>query len=142
MEYPHIMVRGGKIRDCVNVVFRCFSVEEVKKLLKRLGWVDVLAGHDATLLGRPPALQLQYPVVLEFLRYRVRLFQFGSEIVGNVHYNGIALQFEPPELHKADHEKGLEFLRRQLEGIYSNRIKVEMGKECNILIADNCGSYA
>ncbi|MFZ8810453.1 MAG: hypothetical protein ACO2PN_20395 [Pyrobaculum sp.] len=142
MEYPPVEVRRGKIRDCANVVFRCFSVEEVEQLLRRLGWVDVLTGHEATLLGQPPILQLQYPVVLEFLRYHMRLFRLRGEIVGNVHYNGIALQFEPPDLHKADHEKGLEFLKRQLEREGGGKIKVEMGRECNILIVDNCGGYA
>jgi len=79
MEYPHIVIRGGKIRDCVNVVFRSFSAEEVEGLLRRLGWIDVLAGHDAALLGRPPVIQLQYPVVLEFLRYHIRLFQLKAK---------------------------------------------------------------
>jgi hypothetical protein len=56
MEYPYVEVRDGKIRDCVNVVFRGLSAEEVESLLRRLGWIDVLAGHDAALLGQPPAV--------------------------------------------------------------------------------------
>jgi hypothetical protein len=88
MGYPPVVIRGGKIRDCVNVVFHGFSVEEVESMLRRLGRIDVLAGHDAALLGRPPAIQLQYPVVLEFLRYHIRLFRFG--VIGSVHYNGVA----------------------------------------------------
>ena len=134
MEYPYVEIKKGKIRDCVNVVFRCFSVEEVETALRRLGWVDVLVGHDAVLMGRSPDVQLQYPVVLEFLRYHMRLFQFGDEVVGNVHYNGVALQVV--DLHKADHEKGVEFLKRQLEGLYA--VRVERGRECNVLVVDKC----
>ncbi len=52
MEYPDVEVRGGKIRDCINVVFRCFTAEEVEGLLRRLGWIDVAVGHGASLLGR------------------------------------------------------------------------------------------
>jgi len=33
MEYPPVVIRGGKIRDCVNVVFHSFSVEEVESML-------------------------------------------------------------------------------------------------------------
>jgi hypothetical protein len=137
MEYPYIEIRGGKIRDCVNVVFRNYSVEEVERLLRRLGWIDVLAGHDAALLGQPPALQLQYPVVLEFLRYHIRLFRFRGEVVGNVHYNGVALQLQPLDLHKSDHERGVEFLRRQLEGL-GLCYRVERGAECNVLVVERC----
>jgi len=136
MEYPHIVIRGGKIRDCVNVVFRGFSAEEVEGLLRRLGWIDVLAGHDADLLGQPPVIQLQYPVVMEFLRYHIRLFRFRGEVVGNVHYNGVALQLQPPDLHKADHERGAEFLRRQLEGLC--QVRVEEGSECGVLVVERC----
>ncbi len=135
MEYPPIEIRKGKIKDCVNVVFRC-SVEEVEKLLRRFGWVDVLAGHDAALLGQPPILQLQHPVVLEFLRYHIRLFRLGDEVVGNVHYNGVAPQLEQLDIHKSDHEKGLEFLKRQLEGLYP--VRIERGGECGILIVERC----
>jgi len=136
MEYPPILVRGERIRDCVNVVFRGFSAEEVERLLRRLGWIDVLAGHDATFMGQPPAIQLQYPVVLEFLRYHIRLFRFGDEVVGNVHYNGVALQLEPLDLHRSDHEKGVEFLRRQLESL-GLCYRVERG-ECSVLVIERC----
>ncbi len=136
MEYPNIEVRGGKIRDCVNVVFRGFSAEEVEGLLRRLGWTDVFAGHDATLLGRPPVIQLQYPVVLEFLRYHIRLFRLEDEIVGNVHYNGIAFQLQPLDIHKSDHVRGVEFLRRQLEGLCP--VMVERGGECDVLVVERC----
>ncbi len=138
MEYPPIIIRGGKIRDCVNVVFRNYSVEEVESLLRRLGWVDVLTGHDAALLGQPPAIQLQYPVVLEFLRYHIRLFRLGSEIVGNVHYNGVAFQLQPLDLHKSDHERGVEFLRKQLESLKGLCHRMERGKECNVLVVERC----
>ena len=94
-----------------------------------------MAGHDAAFMGQPPVVQLQYPVVLEFLRYHIRLFRFGDEVVGNVHYNGVALQLEPPDLHRSDHEKGLEFLKKQLEGY---PVRVEKGKECNVLVVDVC----
>mgnify|MGYP000162288913 CR=1 FL=1 len=137
MEYPYIEIRGGKIRDCVNIVFRGLSAEEVEGLLRRLGWVDVLAGHDAALLGRPPVIQLQYPVVLEFLRYHIRLFQLESEIVGNVHYNGVALQLQQLDLHKSDHERGAEFLRRQLEGL-GLCCRVERGGRCSVLVVERC----
>jgi hypothetical protein len=136
MEYPYVEVRGGKIRDCVNVVFRGFSAGEVEGLLRRLGWIDVLAGHDASLLGRPPVIQLQYPVVLEFLRYHIRLFWLGDEIVGNVHYNGVAFQLQPLDIHKPDHVKGVEFLRRQLEGLCP--VRVEGGGECGVLVVERC----
>jgi hypothetical protein len=132
------MIRGGKIRDCVNVVFRNFSAEEVESLLRRLGWIDVLAGHDAALLGRPPVIQLQYPVVLEFLRYHIRMFQLEDEIVGNVHYNGLALQLQQLDLHKSDHGKGVEFLRRQLEGLEGLCYRVEKGQKCNVLVVERC----
>jgi hypothetical protein len=130
MEYPYVEVRGGKMRDCVNVVFRGFSAGEVEGLLRRLEWIDVLAGHDAALLGRPPAVQLQYPVVLEFLRYHIRLFRLEDEIIGNVHYNGVALQLQPLDMHKSDHARGVEFLRRQLEGLCF--VRVERGGECDV----------
>ncbi len=136
MEYPYIEIRGGRIRDCVNVVFRCFSAEEVEGLLRRLGWIDVFAGHDAALLGRPPVIQLQYPVVLEFLRYHIRLFQLGDEVVGNVHYNGVAFQLQPLDIHRSDHVRGVEFLRRQLEGLYP--VRVERGGECDVLVVERC----
>ncbi len=106
-------------------------------MLRRLGWIDVLTGHDATLLGQPPVIQLQYPVVLEFLRYHIRLFQLGSEIVGNIHYNGVALQWQPLDLHKSDHERGVGFLRRQLEGL-GLCCRVERGDECNVLVVERC----
>jgi hypothetical protein len=124
------------MRDCVNVVFRGFSAGEVEGLLRRLGWIDVLAGHDASLLGRPPVIQLQYPVVLEFLRYHIRLFWLGDEIVGNVHYNGIAFQLQPPDIHKSDHVRGVEFLKRQLEGLCP--VRVERGGECGVLAVERC----
>jgi len=136
MEYPPILIRGGKVRDCVNVAFRGFSAEEVESMLRRLGWIDVLAGHDAALLGQSPIIQLQYPIVLEFLRYHIRLFRFGGELIGNVHYNGVALQWQLLDLHKSDHERGVEFLRRQLEGLVCYR--VERGRECNVLIIERC----
>jgi hypothetical protein len=137
MEYPPVMIRGGKIRDCVNVVFRGFSAEEVERLLRRLGWIDVLTGHDAALLGRPPVIQLQYPVVLELLRYHIRLFQLENEIVGNVHYNGVALQLQL-DLHKSDHERGMAFLQRQLEGLEGLCYRVERGGGCSVLIIERC----
>ncbi len=137
MEYPYVEIRRGRIRDCINVVFRGFSAEEVEMLLRRLGWIDVLTGHDATLLGRPPVIQLQYPVVLEFLRYHIRLFQLSeNEVVGNVHYNGIAFQLQPPDLHRSDHTRGVEFLRKQLEGLCS--VRVEGGRECDVLVVERC----
>jgi hypothetical protein len=136
MDYPDIEVRGGKIRDCVNVVFRCFTVEEVGDLLKRLGWIGVAAGHSASLLGREPALQFQYPIVPEVVRYHIRLFVYGDEVVGNVHFNRISLDLERLDLHKSDHEKGLEFLMGQLRG-FPYRIAVEEGK-CRILTVSKC----
>jgi hypothetical protein len=136
MEYPDIEVRGGRIRDCVNVVFRCFTAEEVEALLRRLGWIDVAVGHGASLLGREPILQLQYPIVPELIRYHIRLFAYGDEIVGNVHFNRIWLDVEKLDLHKSDHEKGVEFLMSQLKG-QPYRIAVEEGK-CRILTISKC----
>ncbi len=136
MEYPDVEVRGGRIRDCVNVVFRCFTAEEVEGLLRRLGWIDVAVGHGASLLGRGPILQLQYPIVPELIRYHIRLFAYGDEIVGNVHFNRIWLDVEKLDLHKSDHEKGVEFLMSQLKG-QPYRIAVEEGK-CRILTISKC----
>jgi hypothetical protein len=136
MEFPDIEVRGGRIRDCVNVVFRCFTVEEVRALLRRLGWIRAFVRHDAHLHGREPVLELQYAIIPEALRYHMRLFEFNNEIVGNVHFNRLEPDLEKIDLHKSDHEKGLEFLMKQLEGLY--RVEVVEGRECRILIIDKC----
>jgi hypothetical protein len=134
MEFPDIEV--SKIRDYVNVVFRCFTVEEIRALLRRLGRIRAFVRHDARLLGREPVLELQYAVIPEAVRYHIRLFEFNNEIVGNVHFNRLEPDLEKIDLHKSDHEKGLEFLMRQLEGRY--RVGVVRGRECRILIVDKC----
>ena len=118
------------------MVFRCFTVEEVKALLRRLGWIRAFVRHDAHLHGREPVLELQYAIIPEALRYHMRLFEFNNEIVGNVHFNRLEPDLEKIDLHKSDHEKGLEFLMRQLEGRY--RVGVVRGRECKILIVDKC----
>jgi len=141
MDFPDIEVRGARIRDCVNVVFRCFTVEEVKALLKKLGWMRAFVQHDAHLHGREPVLELQYAIIPEVLRYHIRLFKFNNEIVGNVHFNRLEPDLEKIDLHKSDHEKGLEFLMRQLECLY--HVEVVRGRKCRILIVDKCFlSYA
>ncbi len=72
----------------------------------------------------------------ELIRYHIRLFAYGDEIVGNVHFNRIWLDVEKLDLHKSDHEKGVELLISQLRG-YPYRIAVEEGK-CRILTISKC----
>jgi hypothetical protein len=55
--------------------------------------------------------------------------------VGNVHFNRFEPDLEKIDLHRSDHENGLEFLMRQLEGY---RVGVVRGRECRILIVDKC----
>ena len=136
MEFPDIEVRGGRIRDCVNVVFKCFTVEEIRALLRKLGWIRAFARHDAHLQGREPVLELQYAIIPEAVRYHIRLFEFNNGVVGNVHFNRLEPDLEKMDLHKSDHEKGLELLMRQLEG--RHRVEVVRGRECRILIVDKC----
>ena len=137
MDYPDIEVRGGRIRDCVNVVFRCFTVEEVKALLRKLGWIKAFARHDAHLQGRELVLELQYAIIPQAVRYHIRyLFEFNNEVVGNVHFNRFEPDLEKMDLHKSDHEKGLELLMRQLEGRY--RVRFVRGKERRVLIVVKC----
>jgi len=59
-----------------------------------------------------------------------------NEIVGNVHFNRIWLDVEKLDLHKSDHEKGVELLMSQLKG-QPYRIAVEEGR-CRILIISKC----
>jgi hypothetical protein len=81
MDYPDIEVRGGRIRDCVNVVFRCFTVEEIKALLRKLGWIRTFARHDAHLQGREPVLELQYAIIPEAVRYHIRYIRIIMKLL-------------------------------------------------------------
>jgi hypothetical protein len=136
MEFPKIRVADGS-EDCVNVVFEGFERREVEAILRRLGWADVYASHEATLKGEAPMLELEYPVLLEVVCYHIRLFKYGGKIVGNVHFNNVDVKrLRRLGLHASDHEKGVMFLKTQLEKIACTSV-VE-GKECLLLIVAKC----
>jgi len=136
MEYPKILVADGS-EDCVNVVFEGFEEEEVKELLHILGWTtNVRASHDAMLAGEKPLLEAEYLVVLELLRYHIRLFRYGGKIVGNIHFNNVDLRkLKKLGLHVSDHEKGMAFLKSQLEGLVCTEI---VKGECSVLVVKKC----
>jgi hypothetical protein len=136
MEFPKIRVIDGS-EDCINVVFEGFEKHEVEAILRRLGWIDVYASHEATLEGETPILELEYPVLLEFVHYHIRLFKYGGKIVGNVHFNNVDVKrLKRLGLHASDHEKGVSFLKMQLEKIACTSV-VE-GKECLLLMVAKC----
>jgi len=140
MEYPDITVREkfGVVSDCVNVVFRGFSEGEVEALLKGLGWMPVLISHEAALAGGAPILEMQYAVLPEVVRYHIRLFKFGDEIVGNVHFNRLdPAKLRRLELHGSDHERGVQFLRRQLDG-RGVCLEEGAGGKCRIVFVSKC----
>jgi hypothetical protein len=88
------------------------------------------------LASRPKGRGFQLSVIPEAVRYHMRLFEFNNEVVGNVHFNRLEPDLEKMDLHKSDHERGLELLMRQLEG--RHRVGVVTGRECKILIVDKC----
>jgi hypothetical protein len=136
MEFPKIRVADGS-EDCVNLVFEGFERREVEAILRRLGWTDVYASHEAALEGGTPLLELEYPVLLEVVRYHIRLFEYGGKIVGNVHLNNVDVKrLRRLGLHASDHEKGVSFLKTQLEKVACTSV-VE-GKECLLLIVAKC----
>lgn len=94
------------------MVFEGFERREVEAVLRRLGWIDVYASHEAALEGGTPMLELEYPVLLEVVRYHIRLFEYGGKIVGNVHFNNVDVKrLRRLGLHAFGHEKGVMFLK-------------------------------